>query len=170
MDGGYVGGSARGGTSFARVDDLDVPSPLFGPGGSINVGDAVFPWLTIGIELAGGGGFARSQQIGFGGIMVELGFLPIKDVPFSIRTGAGFGAGAVLDDRLPGRFGFGGAMFKGALRYEFFPVAARKRPRRGGGWSLGPELGWLGHTPAGPGRPMANTAYLGLWTGFYFGS
>mgnify|MGYP002140834198 CR=1 FL=1 len=35
---------------------------------------------------------------------------------------------------------------------------------------LGPELGWLGFTPAAAGRPMSNTIYIGLFMGFYFGS
>ena len=54
-------------------------------------------------------------------------------------------------------------------RYEFFPQAERKRPKRPGGWVVGPELGWRGFTPAAPGRPMSNTVFLGLWFGYYWG-
>jgi hypothetical protein len=169
-----VGGVAWGSIAFARVDSLDTPDPFVGPGGGIRAGDVVFPWLAIGIGLLGNGGFAPSQspaqRLGWGGILVEAGFYPAPRVPFSIRVGAGFGAGAVLRGSSARRFGFGGAIFEGSVRYEWFPLAARKRPRRGGGWAIGPDIGWVGHTPAGPGRPMTNTVYAGLWTGFYFGS
>ncbi|MCA9661146.1 MAG: hypothetical protein KC486_22585, partial [Myxococcales bacterium] len=82
----------------------------------------------------------------------------------------GVGGGAVREDGVEGRSGFGGAAFKAAARYEFFPLAKRLRPRRGGGFGLGPELGWIGFTPAAAGRPMSNTLYLGLATTYYFGS
>ena len=57
----------------------------------------------------------------------------------------------------------------GSLRYEFFPHAERKRPRKPGGWVVGPEIGWRGYTPAGKGRPMSNTILLGIWFGYYWG-
>ena len=76
----------------------------------------------------------------------------------------------MIDANETKRFGFGGALFKASLRYEFFPLAPRKRPDRGGGWAIGPELGWLGATPAGPGQPFVNTILLGVSTSFYFGS
>lgn len=174
VDGAYVGVLAWGSAAFARVDALDTPEPFVGPGGALRAGDVVFPWFAVGVALAGKGGFAGSQdpaqRMGWGGILVELGFFPVPRIPFSIRTGFGFGAGAVLRYGSTRRFGFGGALFEGAVRYEWFPLASRKRPRRGGGWAIGPELGWIGHTPAGRGRPMVNTVFAGLWTGFYFGS
>ena len=57
----------------------------------------------------------------------------------------------------------------GAFYYEFFPQAERKRPKRPGGWVVGPELGWRGFTPAAKGRPMSNTLLLGIWFGYYWG-
>jgi hypothetical protein len=170
VDGAYLGLSGYATTSFTRVDNLNTPDPLVGGFGGLSVGDAVFPWFTIGLQVGGSGGVTPTQRISWGGILVELGFLPAPRYPFSIRTGFGFGAGAVRDDGVAGRFGFGGAMFKGALRYDFFPLANKKRPTRGGGWSIAPEIGWIGHTPAGKGRPMANTLFVGLFSGFYFGS
>ena len=53
---------------------------------------------------------------------------------------------------------------------EFFPLAAKRRPDRGGGWAIGPELGWLGATPAAKGQPFVHTVLLGLSTSIYFGS
>jgi hypothetical protein len=170
VDGAYIGGIAWGAGVFTRVDGLDTPTPFFGPGGALRAGDVVFPWMTVGVAFTGTGAYASAASVGFGGLLVELGFLPVPRVPLSIRAGFGFGAGAVLPSDRARRYGFGGALFEGALRYEWFPLAARRRPHTGGGWAIGPELGWLGHTPAGPGRPMANTIVLGLWTGFYFGS
>ncbi len=171
IDGAFVGGTLGVGMTFTRVNDLSTPSPMIGPVGLVSAGDAVFPWLTIGVSFYGGGGFAGDQRVGHGGLLLDVGLLPApKRAPFSFRLGAGFGAGAVRDANETPRFGFGGALFRGGVRYEFFPTAAKRRPNRGGGWSIGPELTWLGETPAAAGRPMANTILLGLWTGFYFGS
>jgi hypothetical protein len=71
---------------------------------------------------------------------------------------------------LKARSGFGGAVFTGAVRYEIFPLAARKRPRRGGGFSARPRARLDRLHPAAAGRPMSNTIYVGLFMGFYFGS
>jgi hypothetical protein len=159
-----------GATTFVRVDDRDVPGPLTGPAGAVSVGDAVFPWLTVGASFVGAGGLAPGKTSGWGGLLIDFGVLPVPRVALSLRLGLGFGAGAVLPEESSRRFGFGGALFRGAVRYELFPLAARRRPDRGGGWAIGPELGWIGHTPAAAGRPMANSLYLGIFSGFYFGS
>ena len=163
-----------GTVGFARVNGLDTPQPFGGFGGSIRLGEALFPWMTLGIQVVGNLAYTRHegarQRLGQGAFLVEAGFLPVPRIPFSIRAGLGIGGGAVREQGVEGRSGFGGAVFFAALRHEFFPLAARLRPSRGGGWSIGPEVGWIGQTPAAPGRPMANTLYLGLWTGFYFGS
>jgi hypothetical protein len=90
--------------------------------------------------------------------------------PLSLHVGFGIGGGAIREDGVEGRKGYGGAAFKAAVRYEFFPLAKSFRPKRGGGFGLGPEVGWLGFTPAAAGRPMSNTVYLGLTTTYYFGS
>jgi hypothetical protein len=126
--------------------------------------------MSIGIAAGGQAGWIGKQQMFQGALLVEFGFVPVKRYPLSIRTGFGFGGGAVTEQGIARRFGYGGALFKGSLRYEFFPLAERKRPDRGGGWAIGPELGWLGATPAGKGQPFVNTILLGLSTSFYFGS
>jgi hypothetical protein len=170
FDGPYVGVLAIGTANFAKVIDLETPSPLLGTGGFLQAGDAVFPWMSIGIAAGGQAGWIGKQQMWQGALLVEFGFVPAKRYPLSIRTGFGFGGGAVTEQGIDRRFGYGGALFKGSLRYEFFPLAERKRPDRGGGWAIGPELGWLGATPAGKGQPFVNTILLGLSTSFYFGS
>ena len=170
VDGPYFGVVAAGTANFTNVIGLDTPTPLIGGGGFVQAGDAVFPWMSIGIAAGGQFGSAGKQKMFEGALLVELAFLPVHRYPLSIRTGFGFGGGAVREDGLDRRFGFGGALFKGSLRYEFFPVAARKRPDRGGGWAIGPELGWLGATPSAKGQPFVNTILLGVSTSFYFGS
>lgn len=170
VDGPYVGLQAFGAINFPSVLDLDTPAPLIGGGGFIQAGDAVFRWMSIGVMAGGYSGFTGDQQLAGGGLLVELGFLPAPRYPLSLRVGFGFGGGSVREAGVEGRSGFGGAMFKGSLRYDFFPTAAKRRPDRGGGWSIGPELGWLGATPAGPNQPFVNTVLLGLSTAFYFGS
>lgn len=170
FDGPYVGLLAVGTLNFASVIDLDTPAPFGGGGGFVQAGDAVFPWMSIGIAVGGQYGASSNQRIWEGALLVEFGFAPMKRYPLSIRAGFGFGGGAVTEAGVTQRFGFGGALFKGSLRYEFFPLAARLRPDRGGGWAIGPELGWLGATPAGKGQPFVNTVILGLSTSFYFGS
>ncbi len=170
VDGPYFGVLAMGTLSFAHVIDLDTPSPLGGGGGFIQAGDAVFPWMSIGIALGGHTGVAGSQMLAQGSLLVEFGFIPVQRYPLSIRAGFGFGGGRVIDRAEGVRPGFGGALFKGSIRYEFFPLAAKRRPDRGGGWAIGPELGWLGATPAGKGQPFVNTILLGVSTSFYFGS
>jgi hypothetical protein len=170
FDGPYLGVLAMGTANFTRVNDLATPAPLLGAGGFLQAGDAVFHWMSIGIAAGGQAGWIGKQQMFQGALLVEFGFVPAKRYPLSIRTGFGFGGGAVTEQGIARRFGYGGALFKGSLRYEFFPLAERKRPDRGGGWAIGPELGWLGATPAGKGQPFVNTILLGLSTSFYFGS
>jgi hypothetical protein len=170
FDGPYLGVLAMGTANFMKVNDLATPAPLIGAGGFVQAGDAVFHWMSIGIAAGGQAGWIGKQQMFQGALLVEFGFVPAKRYPLSIRTGFGFGGGAVTEQGIARRFGYGGALFKGSLRYEFFPLAERKRPDRGGGWAIGPELGWLGATPAGKGQPFVNTILLGLSTSFYFGS
>jgi len=170
VDGPYVGVLAIGTANFASVIGLVTPAPMLGGGGFVQAGDAVLPWLSIGVAAGGQRGAFGKQRISEGALLVEFGFIPLRRYPLSIRAGFGFGGGAVREDGVDRRFGFGGALFKGSLRYEFFPLAANKRPDRGGGWAIGPELGWLGATPAARGQPFVNTLMLGVSTSFYFGS
>lgn len=173
VDGTYVGGTLGAGLSFARVNDFPTPDPFAGGAGTLRVGEVLYRWLSIGIEIAGNFGYRAAdprQRLLQGAFLVDFGFYPAKKLPLSLRAGFGAGGGAVREQGRSGRSGFGGAVFTGAVRYEFFPGADRRRPRRGGGFSLGPELGWIGFMPAAKGRPMAHTVYLGLFIGFYFGS
>ena len=149
--------------------EIDQSATLPGGGGSLRLGQAVFPWMTIGVDAGGGFYFNRDTLFMKGGLLIELGFYPVPRYPFSFRTGFGFGAGLILDDRAEDKGGVGGPRFMGALRYEFFPKAAQTRPRRSGGWVVGPEIGWRGFTPAAKGRPMSNTFLLGIWFGYYWG-
>jgi hypothetical protein len=170
VDGPYFGVLAFGTANFASVIDLDTPTPLFGGGGFVQAGDAVFPWMSIGIAAGGQAAFIGKQRLMQGALLVELGFVPAQRYPLSIRVAFGFGGGAIREHGINRRFGFGGALFKGSHRYEFFPLAAKRRPDRGGGWAIGPELGWLGATPASKGQPFVNTILLGISTSFYIGS
>jgi hypothetical protein len=173
VDGPYIGGTIAAGGSFARVNNFPTPDPLSGGTMSLRFGQAIYPWMTIGLEVTGtwANRFADPRQrLLQGAVLVDFGFLPVPRIPLSLHVGFGAGGGAVRQADRTARSGFGGAVFTGAVRYEIFPLAARKRPTRGGGFSLGPELGWLGFTPAAKGRPMTNTVYIGLFMGFYFGS
>lgn len=170
VDGPYVGGLLFGGASFARVLAFDLNAPLAGGGAFLQAGDAVLKWLSLGIAVGGQAGVSGNRRLAEGALLVEVAFLPSQRYPLSIRTGFGFGGGRVVDRQTGERPGFGGALFKGTLRYEFFPLAAKKRPDRGGGWAIGPELGWLGATPAAPGQPFVHTILLGVSTSLYFGS
>jgi hypothetical protein len=159
--------------SFARVNNFATPNPLAGSAASLRFGEAILPWMTIGVEIAGTWAYRFAdprQRLLQGAFLIDFGFLPSRKLPLSLHVGFGAGGGAVREAGRSARSGFGGAVFTGSLRYEIFPLADRKRPKRGGGFSLGPELGWLGFTPAARGRPMSNTIYLGLFVGYYFGS
>jgi hypothetical protein len=170
VDGPYFGGLLFGGASFARVLAFDLTAPLAGGGAFLQAGDAVLKWLSLGIAVGGQAGVSGNRRLAEGALLVEVAFIPSQRYPLSIRTGFGFGGGRVIDRQTGERPGFGGALFKGTLRYEFFPLAAKKRPDRGGGWAIGPELGWLGATPAAPGQPFVHTILLGVSTSLYFGS
>ena len=170
VDGIYVGLTAYLPLSFARVRNLETPGVYVGPGGSFRAGEVVYPWMTIGIELTGELAYQSNQRMGQGAFLVDIGFLPVPKRPLSLHVGLGIGGGAIREDGVEGRKGYGGAAFKAAARYEFFPLAKTFRAKRGGGFGLGPEVGWLGFTPAAAGRPMSNTVYLGLTTTYYFGS
>lgn len=173
VDGTYLGGVLGFAESFARVNNFPTPNPFSGTSGGLRFGQAILPWLTIGMQITGTLGYRAAdprQRLLQGAALVDFGFLPVPRIPLSLRVGFGAGGGGVREDGVAARSGFGGAVFTGAVRYEFFPLAARKRPKRGGGFALGPEIGWIGFTPAAKGRPMSNTVYLGLFMGFYFGS
>ncbi len=150
--------------------EVDQRAPLGGGGGALRLGQAVFPWLTIGLDAGGAFVWNRDRFFMKGGLLVDFGFYPMpKKYPLSIHAGFGFGAGLVLDDRVETKGGVGGPRFSGALRYEFFPGAGFRRPRKPGGWALGPELAWRGFTPAGRDKPMSNAIVLGIWFGYYWG-
>lgn len=178
IDGAYLGGSLYGMGTWARVNGLDTAkSPFAGFGGQIRVGQMVLPWLGLGLSIGGELGYRSErtepgirQRLGMGQLMVDGTFLPVPKINLSLRTSFGFGGGAIRQAGKGGRAGFGGAIFAAALRYELFPFAKRFRPTKGGGLGLGPELGWIGATPAAKGRPMANVLYIGLATTFYFGN
>ncbi|MCX4245572.1 hypothetical protein [Paraliomyxa miuraensis] len=176
IDGPYLGATMFGGLGLLRVNDFDTPGPFSVAGATASVGQMVFPWLGLGLHGGGSGGVRSAdgarQRLGQGHLGVEFKFVPLpKRLPLlSLRTSFGFGGGAVRQEGIAQRSGFGGAQFSGAVRYELFPWAARRRPYRGGGFGLGPELGWVGFTPAAAGRPMSNVVYLALTTTFYFGS
>jgi hypothetical protein len=174
IDGGWIGVVGHGTLGFVRVNDLSTPGAFSGFGGAVRGGQMILPWFGLGLQ-AGGAVAVRSeaearQRAWMGTLLVDLQFVPVPKIPLSVRTSFGFGGGAVREAGVLERAGFGGAMFSGAVRYELFPGVARYRPDRGGGFGLGPELGWIGATPAAAGRPLANFVYLGLSGNFYFGS
>jgi hypothetical protein len=175
IDGPYLGLVMYGGISAIRVNEFSTPGAFGIGGGYIRFGQMVFPWLGLGLQGGGNGGVGQGtdvqQTVGQGALLVDFTFVPApKRVQgLSLRASFGFGGGAVRRDGIDGRSGFGGAFFGAGARYEFFPGASRYRATKGGGFGLGPEIAWLGATPAARGRPMANTVYLGLAMTFYFG-
>jgi hypothetical protein len=176
IDGAYIGATMFGGVSLVRVNDFDTDGPFATFGGTASVGQMVFPWLGLGLHGGGGGGVRSErgarQRLGQGFLGVQFKLVPLakRHVPLSLLGSFGFGGGAVRQAGIFGRVGFGGAQFGAAVRYELFPWAKRRRPFRGGGFGLGPEIGWIGFTPAAADRPMSNAIYLALSTTFYFGS
>ena len=175
IDGPYLGATMFGGLDLVRVNTFDTPGPFATFGGTVSVGQMVFPWLGLGLHGGGSGGVRSEdgarQHLGQGHLGVEFKVVPLpRRLPLSLRASFGFGGGAVRQEGIVPRAGYGGAQFSGAIRYELFPWAARRRPHRGGGFGLGPEIGWIGFTPAAAGRPMSNLLYVALATTFYFGS
>lgn len=180
VDGTYLGVVLQPTLSFIRVNDEEGSGMFLGGGGSLRVGEVIFPWLSLGLQIFGHyGPSADGNAMGAGALLVEAGFFPILRYPFSIHVGFGAGGGAVqIKETIEPetmiasprrRSGFGGAVFTGALRYDFFPGIRKRRPNKAGGFAMGPELGWIGFTPTAKGRPMSNTIYVGLWLGYYFG-
>ena len=171
IDGAYLGFDVHGNLVHVRAEDVE--GVFGGGGGSLRAGEVVLPWLTIGLHVHGSVSLRETaaglQRHGQGALLVEFGFLPVPRIPLSLRAGFGIGGGAVTGGSLESRAGFGGAVFQGSIRYELFPGARRYRPRRGGGFGLGPELGWIGTMPAAPGRPMTNLVHLSLMGIWYFG-
>lgn len=175
IDGPYLGAVMFGGLGLLRLNNLDTDGPFVAMGGTVSVGQMVFPWLGLGLHGGGGGGVRSQdgarQRLGQGHIGMEFRFVPLPQrLPLSLAASFGFGGGAVRQAGVDGRSGFGGAQFGVSARYEWFPGAHRYRATRGGGLGLGPQVGWTGFTPAAKGRPMSNVFYVGLATTFYFGS
>lgn len=175
LSGAYLGLSLMGTVTAARVNRFGTDRPFAGGGGFLRFGQFVLPWLGIGLSVGGTTGNASDdgarQGLGQGALMVDFEFVPApKRVQgLSLRTSFGFGGGAVTEEGVDGRSGYGGAVFGAAARYTFFPGASRYRATKAGGFGIGPELGWLGFTPAAAGRPMSNSFFVGLSLGFYFG-
>lgn len=178
IDGAYLGMAIYGAAALVRVNRLETEgSPFAGFGGHARVGQMVLPWLGFGL-MVGGALAVRSersqdgarQRLGLGELMVDTTFVPIPRRNWTVHAAFGFGGGAVRQAGDSKRAGFGGAVFSVATRYELFPFAKRFRATRGGGFGVGPELGWIGATPAASGRPMANLFFVGLSTTIYFGS
>jgi hypothetical protein len=147
---------------------------------SLDAGTVVLPWMSIGFTILAGVGSSKSGtdlRLSHGGLLADVAFFPKPALPLSLRAGFGAGFGSLRESEgnpdtgaAPTSQSFGGAMFRLGARYAFFPNAARRRPRRAGGWALAPELSWLVHPPAARGGSMANTIILGLWSGFFFGN
>lgn len=174
LDGPYVGGMLLTGLTVPRVNGLDAGA-MASFGGSLRFGEVVLPWLGLGLSLGGAAGVRSGdarQTLGQGQMLVDTTFIPLakRRVPLSLRAAFGFGGGAILQAGREGRAGFGGAVFSAAAGYTLFPWVQKRRAFRGGGFGLGPELGWIGFTPTGPGNPMSHTIYVALTTTFYFGS
>ncbi len=175
ISGPYLGLTLFGGLGIARVNQFSTDAPFAGAGASLRFGQMVLPWLGLGLSGGGNAGSASDggarQSLGQGALLVDFTFVPApKRVQgLSLRGSFGFGGGAVTEEGVAGRGGYGGAVFGAGGRYEFFPGAKRYRPTKAGGFAIGPEVGWLGFTPAAAGRPMSNTFFVGLSTAFYFG-
>jgi len=175
LSGAYLGLSLLGTVTGARVNRFGTDRPFAGGGGFLRFGQFVLPWFGLGLSVGGTGGTASDdgarQGMGQGALLVDFEFVPVpkKVQGLSLRTSFGFGGGAITEEGVDGRSGYGGAVFGAGLRYAFFPGAKRYRATKAGGFGIGPELGWLGFTPAAKGRPMSNTFYAGLSLAFYFG-
>lgn len=175
LSGPYLGLSLMGTVTAARVNSFGTESPFAGGGGFLRFGQFVLPWLGIGLSLGGTGGSASEedarQGLGQGALLVDFEFVPAptRVQGLSLRTSFGFGGGAVTEEGIDARSGYGGAVFGAGARYTFFPGAKRYRPTKAGGFGIGPELGWIGFTPAAKGRPMSNSFYVGASLAFYFG-
>lgn len=175
LSGPYLGLSLMGTVTGARVNSFGTDSPFAGGGAFLRFGQFVLPWLGIGLSVGGTGGSASEedarQGLGQGALLVDFEFVPAptRIQGLSFRTSFGFGGGAVTEEGVDTRSGFGGAVFGAGARYTFFPGAARYRATKAGGFGIGPELGWLGFTPAAKGRPMSNSLYVGASLAFYFG-
>jgi hypothetical protein len=164
------------GIAAVRVNDLSTDGAFAGAGGQVRVGQMVLPWLGLGLQIGGDYGVRSEsgarQQLALGNLLVDLQFVPLhkRRLGWTLRAGFGVGGGAVHQAGVEGRAGFGGAVFSAATGYSFFPVADRRRPDRGGGFAIGPEVGWIGATPASKGGPTAHMFYLAATLLFYFGS
>ncbi len=175
LSGPYLGLSLLGSVTAARVNEFGTDRPFAGGGGFVRFGQFVLPWFGLGLSVGGTGGVASAQGarqgLGQGALMVDFEFVPAptRVRGLSLRASFGFGAGAVTEEGVSGRGGFGGAAFGAVARYTFFPGANRYRATRAGGFGIGPEIGWLGFTPAAQGRPMSNSLVAGASMTFYFG-
>jgi hypothetical protein len=128
--------------------------------------------MSLGLQLLGQLSWANpgaQQRLGVAGLMMDLGFFPVRHRGLVLRGSFGFGGGGVREEGRSGRKGFGGPLFGVGAGWTFFPGAARRRPARGGGLGLGPEVSYLVATPAAAGRPMTHALWVGLVVTMYFG-
>ncbi|MCU0661996.1 MAG: hypothetical protein MUC50_06685 [Myxococcota bacterium] len=164
---GYYLSLSLAGTVMGHKDkDVGWLGPQGGPLGALRMGQAVTPYLDLGIAVLAGAGYDsnRGAVLGRFGLEAQVRPIPVMEPAF-LRVGVGFGLTDVFDrkDKMASVPGRTGAAYVVAIGYDFFPG---RSPERSGGFSLSPVLG----LEAGPSAGFSSLAgwiglELGWWTG-----
>ena len=117
--------------------------PWPGVGGTLRMGQAILPWLDLGISAAAVGTFEERWTAMHGRLSIEAQFRPME--PLAIRIYGGFG---VTDPyrrfqgapKLTGRIG---GTYGAAIGWDFFPS---RDPKRSGGFAVTPFV-WFEWSP-----------------------
>ncbi|MCK9463317.1 MAG: hypothetical protein M0R80_27165 [Proteobacteria bacterium] len=139
----YFSLGAVGSIAGHDVVDRGWMGPWPGVGGELRVGQAILPWLDLGISAAVVGTFEERWTAVHGRLSIEAQIRPVA--PLAIRLYGGFG---VTDpyrrahgaEKLIGRVG---GTYGVAVGWDFFPA---HDPRRSGGFAVTPFV-WFEGSP-----------------------
>ena len=158
----FVSVGAYGAASLARQHEGNRSMSLFGPGGDVRFGQAVFDRLDLGLGLGAHAAFDSEYRAVLGHLSVEMQLRPWAGL--FIRLGVGFGLADVSRtksglEKVDGRIG---GAYTAALGYGFFPAYNGGS----GGLEISPILG----LQAGPGSLLSTYELFGgieisFWTG-----
>ena len=164
LSGPYLGLSLMGTVTGARVNRFGTDTPFAGGGGFLRFGQFVLPWFGLGLSVGGTGASPRTRApaMSLSARAVCSSTSSSSPHPSASRASASAPASASVAERSPKKASRAAAATAVPLRrrhpLRLLPRRQRYRATKAGGFGIGPELGWLGFTPAAGRRPMSNTS------------
>ncbi len=122
----FLGGGLRLGPMGTSADDSESIGGMMGQSITLRLGEVATDWIGFGLSLTSGSGTNEVWESRFGGLMIDVQFIPFQTKPFSVHVGAGIGGISIkrrkevdrLDDDPDGALS---ALFSLGANYDLFP-------------------------------------------------